>query len=135
RRLRHLMESQARHILVNFGPQLPMPMRSTGGAMAMVPRCLTVVIVIILLSARAYAASFVSQFEYHSFWSDILPIILMAGLAIVVTWRLRKWIRQQVALAPPEANRNPRERRLHRLSLVLIAAPMFSAFLLEVDLF
>jgi hypothetical protein len=103
--------------------------------MAMIPRCTTMLIVIILLSTRAYAASFLSQFEYRSFWSDILPIILMAGLAIVVTWRLRKWIRQQAALTPPEANRNPRERRLHRLSLVLIAAPMFYAFLFEVDLF
>jgi hypothetical protein len=103
--------------------------------MAMVLCCTTVLVVTILLSARAYAASLISQFEYHSFWSDILPIILMAGLAIVVTWRLRKWTRQQVALAPPEANRNPRERRLHRLSLVLIAAPMFYAFLFESDLF
>jgi flagellar biosynthesis protein FlhB len=89
---------------------------------------------LVLLSPRAEAASFFSRFEYHSFWSDVLPIILMAVAAIFMAWQLRKKIRQQQASAPPEARRSREERRLHRLSLLFIVAPMVYAFLLEVDL-
>jgi hypothetical protein len=102
-----------------------------------VPRAtprLAVIVALVLLSARADAASLLSRFEYHSFWGDVLPIILMVFVATVVTWQLRKKIRQQLASAPAEARRSPQERRLHLLSLLLIAAPMIYAFLLEVDL-
>jgi hypothetical protein len=59
----------------------------------------------------------------------------MAVVAIVVTWQLLKKIRQQAASAPQEARRNPQERRLHLLSTLLIAAPIFYAYLFEADLF
>jgi NADH:ubiquinone oxidoreductase subunit 3 (subunit A) len=93
-----------------------------------------VIIALVLLSERADAASIASRFEYHSFWRDALPIILMAVVATVATWQLRKKIRQQVASAPPEARRNPRERRQHYLSILFITAPMMYAFALDVDL-
>jgi hypothetical protein len=87
-----------------------------------------------ILSVRTEAASLFSRFEYHSFWSDVLPIILMVVLAIIVTWQLRKKIRQHAASAPQEGRRSPQEQRLHRLSLLFIVAPMIYAILLEVDL-
>jgi hypothetical protein len=87
-----------------------------------------------ILSVRAEAASLFSRFEYHSFWSDVLPIILMVVLAIIVTWQLRKKIRQHAASAPQEARRSLQEQRLHRLPLLFIVAPMIYAILLEVDL-
>jgi NADH:ubiquinone oxidoreductase subunit 3 (subunit A) len=93
-----------------------------------------VFIALIILSERANAASLFSRFEYHSFWSDVLPIILMVVLAIVVTWLLRKKIRRQVASGPQEARRSPQERRLHRLSLLLIVVPMIYVVLFDVDL-
>jgi hypothetical protein len=89
---------------------------------------------IALLSVPAEAESLFSRFEYHSFSSGVLPIILMVLAAIILTWQLRKKIRQQAASAPEEARRSPQERRLHRLSLLFIATPMIYAVLLEADL-
>jgi hypothetical protein len=93
-----------------------------------------VIIALLLLSTHADAASIFARFEYHSFWSDVLPIIVMIVVATLATWQLRKKIRQQVASAPPEARRSPQEQRLHLLSVLLTAAPMMYPFLLEIDL-
>jgi hypothetical protein len=88
----------------------------------------------VLISVPAEAGSLFSRFEYHSFWSDVLPIILMVLVAIIVTWQLLKKIRRQAATAPEEARRSPQERRLHRLSVLFIAAPLIYGALLDDDL-
>lgn len=84
-----------------------------------------------LLSTPVKAQSFVSSFEYHSFWSDVLPIILMAALAVIAMWFFRRKVRKQLASAPKEALRSPQERCRHRLSLFFIAAPMFYPILFD----
>ncbi len=102
--------------------------------MSIAARCSTVLFMLVIPSACAEAASLISRFEYHSFWADILPIFVMLVIAVIGTWLLRKKIRQQVAAAPPEARRSLPERRLHRLSLIFLAAPMIYALLLDADL-
>lgn len=105
--------------------RLVMPIAALRSAVFVVP---------VLLWSPAKAESLLSRFEYHSFWSDVLPIIFMVGLGIILTWQLRKKIRRQLASAPQEARRSPHERRLHRMSLLLIAVPMIYAVVFDVDL-
>lgn len=88
----------------------------------------------IVLSSRAEAATIFERFEYHSFWSDALPIILMVALAIGATIFLRRRIRQQQASAPADSRRNERQRAFHRLSLLFIVAPLLYGYILDVDL-
>jgi hypothetical protein len=88
----------------------------------------------IVLSSRSEAASIYERFEYHSFWSDVFPIIIMVALAIGVGTYGRRLIRQQVASAPRDARRNKRERLFHRLSLLFIAAPLVYGFVVDDDL-
>jgi len=90
--------------------------------------------VLFLYSAPAAAESFFSRFQYRSFSSDVLPIILMCTVAIVATWWLRKKIRRSAASAPKESLRSPQERRLHNLSRFFIIAPVLYSFFLNVDL-
>jgi hypothetical protein len=86
-------------------------------------------------SSSSRAASFFSQFEYHSFWADVFPIILMVVLGISWAIYFRKKIRRQAAAAPKDAFRNDREKFLHRLSLFFIALPIFYSFFFAIDLF
>lgn len=116
-----------------WGEQMRRGYISACGVTLMLARCL-IVSIVLMLPAPSEAASLFSNFEYRSFWRDVLPLILIATVVIFVTWQLRKKIRRQSASAPPEAFRSPQQKRLYRLSLLFITAPMLYAILFEVDL-
>jgi hypothetical protein len=103
---------------------------ANGAMMAVSVQCFIALVV----PASAEAASIFSNYEFHSFRRDVLPVLLMALAGIVVAWQLRKKIRQQSVSAPPYALRSPQEQRLHNLSLLSVIAPLFYAVLFEADL-
>ncbi len=93
----------------------------------------TIFSALVVLSVNAQAASIISNFEYHSFWTDVLPIVVMGVVAIIAQWKVRKRVRQQIAVAPRHPLRNSHESRLHRLSLLLMVAPIVYAIGFEID--
>jgi hypothetical protein len=90
---------------------------------------------LMLPSTSSRAASFLSKYEYHSFWSDVFPILVMAGLGICFTIYFLRKIRRQAATAQKDTLRNDRELLLHYLSLLFVSLPILYTFFFDIDLF
>jgi hypothetical protein len=93
-----------------------------------------VLLACVVLSTRAEAASIFERYHYQSFWSDVLPIIIMVALAIAALIFVVPRMRRQAASAPGDARRSGWQRVFHHLSLIFLVAPMFYGFIFDFDL-